>query len=75
MTGETLDVSFNNSILICFALNLPPMISKKLLDVFHCPLNVPRNQDHIWIQEALNVKYLEGIDAAREYLASYGVTI
>lgn len=75
MTGETLDVSFENGILICFALNLPPMISNKLLTVFHCPLNVPRNQNHIWIQEALNVKYEEGIEAARKYLANYGVEI
>lgn len=61
--------------LICFGLHLPPLISMKLLDVLGCPLDIVRNPDHQWINEALYVKYPESIDAVREYLAPYDVII
>lgn len=61
--------------LICFGLHLPPFISMKLLDVLGCPLDIVRNPDHQWINEALYVKYPESIDAVREYLAPYDVII
>ena len=61
--------------LICFGLHLPPLISMKLLDVLGCPLDIVRNPNHQWINEALYVKYPESIDAVREYLAPYDVII
>ena len=61
--------------LICFGLHLPPLISKKLLDVLGCPLNPMRNPSHQWINEALYLKYPEPVDVIREYLKLYGVEI
>lgn len=61
--------------LICFGLNLPPLISSKLLDVLGCPLNPMRNPSHQWINEALYIKYPESIEDVREYLAPYDVEI
>ena len=59
---------------ICFGLNLPPLISEKLLDVFGCKL-MPTNQDHLWIKEALQLKFTEPYDAVVEWLSDYGVKI
>ena len=75
ISGETKDVKVETGVLICFALHLPPIISRKLLEVLNCQLNLPRNQEHMWINEALNVKYPEPLDAVRKYLAAYGVKI
>ena len=61
--------------LICFGLNLSPIISMKLMDVFGCKLNPVKNPNHQWINEALYMKYPEPIWAVREYLAPYGVEI
>lgn len=60
--------------LMCFGLNLPPVISEKLMAVLGCPLN-PMNPAHQWISEALHVKYPEPLWAVREYLEPYGVEI
>lgn len=75
ISGETQDMKVETGVLICFALNLPPIISRKLLNVLHCPLNLPRNQEHMWINEALNLKYPEPLEAVKKYLAAYGVKI
>ena len=64
----------DTAVLICFALNLPPIISEKLLDVFGCKLN-PFDMNHQWIGEALHMKYPEPVWAVREYLAQFGVEI
>ena len=61
-------------LLICFGLQLPPVISSKLLDVFQCKLN-PLNSEHLWIQEALQTKYMEPVFVIRKYLEQYGVTL
>lgn len=66
--------SLNTAVLICFALNLPPIISEKLLDVFGCKLN-PFDMNHQWIGEALHMKYPEPVWAVREYLAQFGIEI
>lgn len=71
--GET-DPDLKTAVRICFGLNLPPMISEKLLEVFGYKLK-PYNLEHQWINEALHVKYPEPIWAVQEYLGQYGVEI
>lgn len=71
--GET-SPQFETAILICFELNLPPMISTKLLDVLGCKLSINKIE-HQWINEALYLKYPEPLWAVREYLEQYGVII
>ncbi len=75
INGETQKAEVETGVLICFALHLPPMISNKLLKVLDCPLNLPRNQEHMWINEALTLKYSGSIEEARRYLAQYDVKI
>ena len=58
---------------ICFGLELPPMISEKLLDVWGHKLN-PWDPDHMWIKEALTLKFPEGCDEAMDWLKNLGVT-
>lgn len=60
--------------LICLGMNLPPVISSKLMDVLGCKLK-PMDPQHQWINEALNVKYTEPVDDVREYLGMFGVEI
>ena len=60
---------------VCIALHLPPIISEKLLDVLGCPLEITRNQEHMWINEALHVMYPESVDTVIKYLTGYGVKI
>lgn len=60
--------------LICFGLNLPPIISEKLMSVLQCPLS-KIDIKHQWINEALQLKYPEPLWAVREYLSQYGVEI
>lgn len=71
--GET-SPQFDTAILICFELNLPPMISTKLLEVLGCKLSINK-MEHQWIIEALHLKYPEPLWAVREYLEQYGVKI
>lgn len=71
--GET-SPQLETAILICFELNLPPMISTKLLEVLGCKLSVNKIE-HQWINEALYLKYPEPLWAVREYLEQYNVTI
>lgn len=73
MKGTT-KPSVETAVLICFGMNLPPVISEKLLDVLDCKLK-PMNPEHQWISEALHVKYPEPLWAVREYLEQYGVEI
>lgn len=60
--------------LICFGLNLPPEISKKLLQVLNCTLN-PLDPEHQWIQEALTLLYPEPINNIKSYLLQFGVEL
>jgi len=71
---STTKPSVETAVLICFGMNLPPVISEKLLDVLDCKLK-PMNPDHQWISEALHVKYPEPLWAVRDYLKQYGVEI
>lgn len=66
--------SVETAVLICFGMNLPPVISEKLLDVLNCRLK-PMNPDHQWINEALHIKYPEPLGEVRKYLQQYGVEI
>lgn len=75
VNGETDSMSVEKGIRICVALHLSPVISDKLMSVLGCPLQITRNQEHMWLNEALHVKYLESVDAVVEYLADYGVKI
>ena len=63
-----------NGVLICLGMHLPPIISTKLLNVLRCPLDPMRNQEHMWLQEALFLKYPEPLSAAKRYLEPYGIT-
>lgn len=60
--------------LICFGMNLPPVISQKLMEVLGCKLN-PINTEHQWINEALALKYMESIESVRDYLGMFKVII
>lgn len=71
--GET-SPQVDTAVLICFELNLPPMISEKLLEVLGCKLSITKIE-HQWINEALHLKYPEPLWAVREYLEQYGVEI
>lgn len=71
--GET-DPNLNTAVLICFGMNLPPVISDKLLDVLDCKLK-PMNPEHQWISEALHMKYPEPLWAVRDYLRQYDVEL
>lgn len=71
--GETAP-KVETAALICFGLNLPPVISEKLMAVLGCPLN-PMNPNHQWINEVLHDKYPEPLWAIQEYLYQYGVEI
>ena len=66
--------SVETAVLICFGMNLPPVISEKLLDVLGCKLK-SMDMNHQWINEALHLKYPEPLWAVREYLEQYGVEI
>ena len=66
--------NLNTAVLICFGLNLPPMISEKLLDVLGCKLK-PFDPEHQWISEALHVKYPEPLWVVKEYLEQHDVAI
>ena len=70
----TTNPSVETAVLICFGMNLPPVISAKLLEVLNCKL-MPMNSEHQWINEALHVKYPEPLWAVRKYLEQYGVKI
>jgi len=71
--GETTP-KVETAALICFGLQLPPVISEKLMAVLQCPLN-PINSNHQWINEALHTKYPEPICVIQEYLSQYNVEI
>jgi len=71
--GETTP-KVETAALICFGLQLPPVISEKLMAVLQCPLN-PVNPSHQWINEALHIKYPEPIWVIQEYLSQYNVEI
>lgn len=70
----TTNPSVETAVLICFGMNLPPVISEKLLDVLNCKLK-PMNPNHQWISEALHLKYPEPLWAVREYLRQYDVEL
>lgn len=74
MNESTSQPKLNTVVRICFALNLPPAISEKLLTVFGCPLRLT-NQEHLWIHNALHTQYTQPYDAIIEYLEGFGVNI
>ncbi|MCH3914701.1 MAG: hypothetical protein LKE29_05400 [Acidaminococcaceae bacterium] len=61
-------------VLICFALQLPPVISEKLLQVLGCYLS-PTNLQHQWIAMALRLKYSEPLENVRKFLSNFNVEI
>jgi len=71
--GET-SPSLETAVQICFAMNLPPEISMKMLESWRIMFN-PVDIKHQWIKEALWVKYPEPMPAVRRYLAQYGVEL
>ncbi len=71
--GETAP-SVETAALICFGLQLPPILSEKLMEVLNCKLQ-PMKIEHQWIKEALLLKYPEPLWAIQEYLAPYGVEL
>lgn len=71
--GETAP-SVETAALVCFGLQLPPILSEKLLEVLNCKLQ-PMKMEHQWIKEALLLKYPEPLWAIQEYLAPYGVEL
>ena len=71
--GET-DPKIETAVRICFGLNLPPVLSEKLLEVLNCKLS-PVNQKHQWIKEALCLKYPESFDEVCRWLREYDVEI
>ncbi len=71
--GETAP-SVETAALICFGLQLPPILSEKLMEVLNCKLQ-PMKMEHQWIREALLLKYPEPLWAIQEYLAPYGVEL
>lgn len=73
VNGESVP-KFETAVMICFGLNLPPLISEKFLAVCNCNL-LPTNPQHQWIREALYIKYPESLENICRYLHMYGVTI
>jgi transcriptional regulator with XRE-family HTH domain len=73
-SGETENPDMHMVVKICFALNLPPTLSEKLMTAFNCRLNPNRLEDQ-WIREALNIKYPEPYENIEEYLSQFGVTL
>jgi hypothetical protein len=62
------------AVLICLGLNLPPLISNRLLEVLGVKL-MPGNENHLWYQEALNVKWRDPVEDTKDYLKEYGVIL
>lgn len=74
LSGETTNPSKVVVLRICFALKLSPILSSKLLDVFGIKLSYINSED-VYIQEALNTKYPEGLENVEEYLDKFNVSI
>lgn len=72
--SEEVQAQLKTAVKICFALNLPPILSKKLLEVLHCTLN-DLNEEHQWIKEALETRYTQPYEAIIEELAFFGVKL
>lgn len=72
--GETKDVPVETAALICFGLNLHPLVSERFLEILDCKLK-PMDVKHQWIKEALTVKYPESMRNIRKYLRFYGVEL
>jgi len=75
ISGETQSITVPNGVRVCIALHLSPILSGKLLSVLGCPLELPRNQEHMWINEALYLMYPESVETVEKYLEGYGVKI
>lgn len=75
INGETQSITVPNGVRVCIALHLSPILSGKLLSVLGCPLELPRNQEHMWINEALYLMYPESVETVEKYLEGYGVKI
>lgn len=66
--------SVETTVLMCLALNAPPSISSKLLEVFGNKLS-PIDTKHQCYQEALNVKWMCPVEDAQEYLRDFGIDL
>lgn len=64
--------SLNNLILICLAMNLHPIVSSHLLEKSGRRF-LYSNNDHIWLNFALNTLYMKDIDEIRSFLIDKGV--
>lgn len=64
--------TLNNLVLICLAMNLPPSISKYLIEKSGHRI-VFVNQDHLWFDLALNSMYTWDIEEVRTFLQEHGV--
>lgn len=64
--------TLNNLVLICLAMNLPPSISKYLIEKSGHRI-VFVNQDHLWFDFALNSLYTWDIEKVRTFLQENGV--
>lgn len=73
VNGENVP-SLETAVLICLGLNLPPIISSKLLDSLGVKL-IPSKSTHLWYQEVLNVKYNEPVEDAQAYLAEFDIEL
>ncbi|MEW8994432.1 transcriptional regulator [Clostridium sp.] len=70
VNGET-QGSINSILLICLGLNLPPDISRHIIDNSPFSLNLS-NRSHQWYNFTLLHHYTKSMDEIRSFLQSYG---
>ncbi|GIW48976.1 MAG: hypothetical protein KatS3mg079_452 [Caloramator sp.] len=70
VNGET-NGSIESLIVICLALNLPPMISNHIISKSPHSLNL-NNRDHQWYNFVLTCQYTKSMDEIRQFLNQCG---
>ncbi|WP_206528095.1 helix-turn-helix transcriptional regulator [Marinitoga sp. 38H-ov] len=70
VNGKT-NGSIESLILICLALNLPPMISNHIISKSPHSLNL-NNKDHQWYNFVLTTQYTKSMDEIRQFLNQCG---
>jgi hypothetical protein len=70
VNGET-QGSINSLVLICLGLNLPPIISRHIIDNSPCSFNY-NDKNHQWYNFVLTHQYTKSMDEIRGFLQSYG---
>lgn len=73
LNGES-KPSVETTVLMCLALNAPPCISSKLLEVFGNPLS-PIDTTHQFYQEALSVMWMCPVEDTQAYLRGFGIEL